>query len=1063
MKINVEISGGTQQEEDDDFPIQEHAGYPKELEVLGGPASLLVEFYDLWTKKDEEDNWIDLDLLDQEENYETVERNINLAQAVYELRPEHHHYKFIRNAYLPTQEQLEAEFGPGNENQFVREPLRPILFNKETTEPPNIKARAELFRWDGMGVNTPLFHMELVEDNDDKTLYKIINGDYTEGFTEGEAPDEIEYSSKERKNKTTGMKRKSTLNQYSFFVRDIRKRKLHFVLKEYGSHSICVHQCLGNKENDYTSDYTSNASIEGLHGIFWEQLDTWDAKARNGNDKNYKITKTPDYDAEEYQGPILEFIPGKTTKLKVYIAPRNWFYYAHYYSPDFAEEIGEGLSDLKIQTAYVRETYGINYPLGFVFHNVVRNEGNYYNHIFCFWDRPPHNLLLPRLDELNEETEGTIKHTGWKIPASWIGGLNNRILNTAEVPDYYNIWWSEGKQYAKGNIVGHGSEGSQCWLCEMPENPELNYVWCEQGRRLYVCTVPHIATLDNFPGCESISHHPAFVCDTLYSSPNGSSYWKPIDPPHEFGLYLNTGSDELYTGNPPVYYNGGWALSDAWNNHFVQCPQYTFFENGYSYMINWGESDFGDNPAFDNIVFNIDYWSYCDEGYAKEDYGETSQYTQAKNGIRGFYLYNFLNMARNWTSEGTVSTIKKTSQYAHWSGNVDWDIAEIFISGFNIWHAVPNGGVPSRVVIPKIDKFVGGEYYSFRLDGILDFDVQTYPLPYYPMPHRDDYPLYTGGAFCNTVPSGKVTSSCTTFNWVYTPPNGGRFKFGDDYSTLENVRIAYPEEDCSFYLRIESTYSTPSVIHGPFYKYSLANRDLYEGSYDEDECENFDLIWNKIENNNEVVKYEDQLDLGSHPSDPVPYLVAVALAPQRKLLAILKVNSKSYYVWRRNAELIEDLETFTARNNNYLGHPLFGCREVFNEQYKTGHISTYDSYLPNKYRTIEKIKNCGVRFSESSHSTFLGYNYDYSGESIANIPWFFGTSLATENPITFSETIFTVTPNPVIIAYRERARFDTGIGATRWANVFHYNESTKATYGVSAENRNRDRSRNPTI
>jgi hypothetical protein len=1023
LKINVNIPKTEDQNKIEEDMIQFEVGLPSDDGPLGGPSSLLVEFYDLWTKKNDEGEWIDISILDNEDSYETEERDIDLDKAVYSLRKEHHLYDFVKNEYLPAQEALEEEFGSDNENRFERKPLKPIIFDSEDTTPENVVERASLFRWDGMGVNTPLFHIELVKDNDNKTIYKILNMDYIEGFEE----DGEDYSTSERRRLSEKVTRPGNKNKYSYLVSNIFERKLHFTLKEFGSHSTMVTQYLGNATAESTSDYTTNACIEGIHGIFWEQLDTWDAKDRSGNDKNFKITKTLDYDADEYKEPILRFKPGMQTKLRIYLAPRNWFYYANYTSPDYIEEVEEGLEDLNFQRDFILGDS--TYPTNISIHNIVRDEGWFYHNIFCIWDRPPHNLLLPRLDGLNEEEEEEIRHVGWEIPVSY----------TSEIVEFLREYWNSGTGYVVGDSVIRAIQDYSCGE--------------EECIGIYICIEDHTSSEDNKPG---------------YGSP-GTGGESPGASADTYWVFMDT--------DPP---------GPVPSSHYIESPIYKFYKNGSSTKKQWWKPTIEEFPYQEDTVLDTNLWSHCDEGYQLEDYGEISEYTQAKSGIRSFYLYNFVNgkngqSASDLAFDNSFLFANNPQFYDYSSSEFDWDWAWESKYGFIVWHKTSTGGVPTKTRSPWISKRPGQKIAVAQnlVDPIQDITVEESIRYGLRTSGSNVYFENVGGTFFYDDDLDRrnfYSSFYETYNWVYTPPNGGRFNFGDDYQTLSAVRASYPEsdEDDLLYRR---TVLFPGYYyyHYEFYRYTSNDRSLYNGGteegvslYNEDECENFDSLWDKIENNGKILSYGATLDLGNNPSDPVPYLVGVAPALSEKLLAILKVDNDVFYVWRRNSEDVEDMESFKISQNSANSTILFGCSEIYKPELQCGHLSTINSgSIANSYRTVDKIKNYTVSWPGSSHDDFYGYTIDYyrlvgygdlQHVYIENLPWYFkNMENYYECPITPMEDIFELDITPVLMIYRERARFNSGYGATKWANVFHQNVSTGDTYEVAATLRNRDK------
>ncbi|MFX1253956.1 MAG: hypothetical protein ACFFCZ_20255 [Promethearchaeota archaeon] len=1129
MRIIIDIEKSSVFQDD---TRQFECGLPLDEEPLGGLSSLEIEFYNLWTRKNEETGeWEDLPILDQEDNYTVTDKTLDLNKALYELRKEHHIYHFVNNIYLPTTEQLEEEFGKDNEKRFEREPLKPIILNDEDTNPPDVVERAELFRWDGIGVNTPLFHLELYKTDDDKTLYKIGNPDYIEGFKENE----VEYSTTERKKYSNNVKQKSD-DKYTYVIKNIRERELAFSLKEFGSHSIQVTQTRHLADSgDPDEHWNTKGCIDGLHGIFWEQLDLWDTKTRDGSPTpKYKITKTLDYEDDAVTDPIIKFKPSRKTKVEVFLAPRNWFFYSRFYSPDYAEEIEEGLEDYDFTRIFHHEEYDDN--VGWIIHNVIRDEGSFYNHVFCIWDGPPHDFVLPRMGEL-AETQDTldeeIRRVGWKIPVSLTGEVVawHYPLSITGNPDWYYegapqwvgnswrakypavhvdpdiisglSWWNTSTSYNPGDKVFHaappiGYGGTWYYSCKLdcgPDEPntepEVGADWTDYWFRLhnlymldafYMCKKDH--DLETNPYLGSTTSFPTGIhpdATSMLEGTNWEDYWVICDPPGEFYNYYNNAGLVSY---------------------------YVFVDTNEDGDVDmWYKSDGEGLNEPSRIHFGLDHWTFCDEGYAKEDYTSSephvSKYTQAKNGIRGLYLYNFVETLQQ-------SVLQHHIQTAIWgTREVDWDYVVCPHTAFCVWHKVPDsfgedgfGAVPTLVYKQRINRNPGSRYINFDIgsgdpwDTTVDIDdsESDYSIVFY----ADSYSTFVAGwtgyfyyAGSYNPDTGSTlqyykdfdSSYFASYAWVYTPPNGGRIEFGTDYDTIEDIMIGSPEITNTQYRRktgvwsewdrniMENVYDLDYPYEQPFERFISADRDLYDGldkdgnpRYDEDECLNFDKLWEKIENNSKVIDYGEDLDSGNHKADPVPYMVAVSPAKKGKLLAMLRIDGKVYYVWRDVTESVEnDMESWEIKQFYYDGSDLFGCPEVFDSTSYGGHVAMNGTKSLNG-RTIASIKNWTLSWNENSHDTFLGYDYDdqFWHLSCDNLPWFINErKWRYESPVISQETIMTLDPKPVLMVYRERARFDTGIGSTRWANVFHYNRTKDKTYEVSATNRNRDRHKNP--
>lgn len=464
MKIDINIGQDGKQEYDD---TPEHAGYPPAEKVLGAPATLEISFYNLFTEPDGNGGWKDLEAGETTE-ISPVEKTVTLDKGFYASRQQTDHFMYCRNSLMPEDQFYIDQFGANNPDRFEREPLEPILVNDPDTDPPNIKDRDIGMRWDGIGVKTPMFHVDLIKDKIrpvSKACYKQnilerqCNNDLKKGI------DDYKYIGYDlpRKYRQIKIKKKIPL---TYVIDSIWINEAHLSIEEIESASHCVTSMVATTGPTADPPYSPNSAgyaIDSVEGIFYHKFDTYLCKERTGKDLStiparYKITRNPSYTDDPITKPILQFIAGGTIKVEAYMVPKDWWYYARFYSPGVYEEIEENL----LHRVYVWRVPPEPYTYTFKYvARISRDPIENYTSIFSLWSKPPHDYRLPvRNDNVVDIWNGTKSPTDFdKALVSWMGGFSN--FAHPEVGDPYPMYY--GINMSNGNVVN--TVDAQTWNC----------------------------------------------------------------------------------------------------------------------------------------------------------------------------------------------------------------------------------------------------------------------------------------------------------------------------------------------------------------------------------------------------------------------------------------------------------------------------------------------------------------------------------------------------------------------------------------------------------------------
>jgi hypothetical protein len=148
-------------------------------------------------------------------------------------------------------------------------------------------------------------------------------------------------------------------------------------------------------------------SIDSVEGIFYNKFDTYLAQDRTYTGEEgqtifsarYKITTEPLYTATAYKKAIFQFIAGGIVKAKVYMMPRNWWYYARFYATSVCEENGGGLADLSYIWYNRTSVYDPWTPTYYHYPALIRAPIGNTTKLFALWGKPPHDYRLPRRDD----------------------------------------------------------------------------------------------------------------------------------------------------------------------------------------------------------------------------------------------------------------------------------------------------------------------------------------------------------------------------------------------------------------------------------------------------------------------------------------------------------------------------------------------------------------------------------------------------------------------------------------------------------------------------------------
>jgi hypothetical protein len=488
MEININIDGQRGKAKDN---IQPNAGWPPDDDPLGEPASLEVSFYNLFTKPDPDNEGEYIELITETKAKTVIDKTVTLDKGLYAERKQTDEFHYHRNSYeLDADDEedgvdfYEDNFGPDNPDRFNREPLRPIKTDDPDTDPPNIKDRDDGMRWDGIGVNTPMFHIDVIKDRlkpktelqyKEDILIRECNPDLAKGIKEfSEWETEYPLPKKYRQIK---IKKKEPL---TYVINNIWVPKAHLSIEEIESASHCVTGMVyttgESASPPYSPDDTKYA-IDSIEGIFWNKFDTYLCKERTSKDEEtvkarYKITLKPSYDEEAYKKPILNFTSGGTLKVEAYMVPRSWLYYGRFYSPAVCEEKDDTLLTQVFDFYFC---YGDNEPPNDIhtyswLKRAVRANITNYTNIFCLWDRPPHDYRLPAR---NDDILTAPATEDWsKIYTSFRGGFTH--FDYDPFPPFY--WaYDCGEEYNFIALINYVNP-SQCWsgFCYVLHDYEYN-------------------------------------------------------------------------------------------------------------------------------------------------------------------------------------------------------------------------------------------------------------------------------------------------------------------------------------------------------------------------------------------------------------------------------------------------------------------------------------------------------------------------------------------------------------------------------------------------------------
>jgi hypothetical protein len=441
---------------------------------IGGIPRLVLRFYNLATKRDPETRddpinhkWIDIPALTTIPTETT--RTLNLDRSTYELSKEIHHYKLLKTDYEIPSATYEEEYSLTNPLLYEREPLATFLFDSDFSSPLQIqKPDDPQFIWDGLGVMRPLFHVELMDENeisteivkykktDSNLIYRGTNPDICVNEQDYDYDPDSEFTSIEEGPDTTI--EADDEHTMTFIFDNVRRRELHLSVQEYGSNSSLV--------TNFLSDANVPTSIEEiLEGIFYNKFDTYLCKERQTDqdetiEAQYKLTKVPKFEPENetdiVTDPILTFQSTGIKQVDVFMMPRRWFYWARFWSPDEIPEEDFGLKAVRYKYTTGTELESIYHIGDAVQHEVYfprcEREGTaeFYTTALALWMPPPRDFWMPR-------RPGT-------------------TTQNTEIPAFYN-------HYITGEYDGVGT-----YRCPYQEDnhlynpsmvyPELEYAYC---------------------------------------------------------------------------------------------------------------------------------------------------------------------------------------------------------------------------------------------------------------------------------------------------------------------------------------------------------------------------------------------------------------------------------------------------------------------------------------------------------------------------------------------------------------------------------------------------------
>lgn len=986
-------------------------GTPTIDDVLAVPAQLLVKFYDLGTYKGQDGNWYELPLLTNNEDYTLETRNVVIDRAAYERRQQTDQYRFYKNDYEFAVQDMIDEFGADNDNYLERKPLKPIITESGDTIPPNIQTRDEWYRWDGVGVDTPLLHLEVIKDLDSSDtreegeMYRWTNQDVDPGGLENTYADEI---NENQKNQTRIY---GSDEEYGYVINGIWIRKAHLRIQEIGSSSTCVHNTVSKYYgNDEFVDGV--ACMDTVEGIFWNGFNTWRDRVRQGPngplEQLYKITKEPYYSADAYEDPILRFSPAKQTRCEVYLMPRRWFYYAHFASNDVIEELKENLENDNYDLTWVSGLDPVTYSTtNWIFYDTIRDPITNYHNIFCIWDRPPHDYKLPRRQDIFGYYTFTAR-TGKPIYTSLMSVLFED--NQYEFEDETLVHWSSKYQVYDESMMDETVLDSYRWFDELIDNG-LEYSLTEEEIGGESTTVVRVTST------EELEDTTVGYLHNYFSWEDKGFYWEEYRTLEGSLIGCREGVNSLYIYNFIGHAVANDTYEDIWVFDKYGMASYAVTTNYYGW---------------------VDYSNY---ELVSDDLAEA---------LDVMVVYRAL-----WPSPIWMQTDDEAC-------------------------------VPMRVTNPWICQKVGR---GVQWDGnLLLGDTTLYFIATW----------LTLNRYINQ-------SYFETYHWVYTPPHGGLFNFGyDEDPPAIRAGLCKPDNNpqyIRYYSPTDSTQVTELMIEG-------TDRQLWEmpliletertcynanGKYQEDECLEFDKFWDKIFNSDMVQQNLEEIDKGNYPADNVGYFTGVSLTKEHSLVAIIKVDSSVYYVWREideGKDYGRTLRDFQINGYSMLpsvehegmmqySFPLYGCMDMWNPKTQIGNILSvplkyegeYDETDAGCYRITNSIVCNTIDWDENSHDEYNGFRwwtYDANGSQVEiYLPWTYGgeggSNIDIENPTIDKEEVFELEQPVLLMTYRKRARFDTGYYASFFANGNCSNPSDNSYTAISAENRNRDRYEDETV
>ncbi len=276
MKININVDDS----QEESFPLAEHSNYPKELEALGGLATVEIEFYDAETQSAGGGTFTDSTFCGNVSQKGQKEFTLDSCGRTVLIKPQFD-IRYIGNDFLVSDAKILSEFGPNG--NWSRRPLPFVLRDQD---------RDEKKRWIQTGGK---FNLRA------KLLRSETN------IVQDCSPDLLT----DHENKGGIIKTQVSPNKIVF--RALIPGKYGLAIQEIGNKSVChsVHQVEENAK--YCIDWL------GEEGLLFANIDSYSDKI--------KITASPTFDSDEVKGNFINAIGGIITKVRVFWMPRHWAFY----------------------------------------------------------------------------------------------------------------------------------------------------------------------------------------------------------------------------------------------------------------------------------------------------------------------------------------------------------------------------------------------------------------------------------------------------------------------------------------------------------------------------------------------------------------------------------------------------------------------------------------------------------------------------------------------------------------------------------------------------------------